>query len=65
MASSIEQSPFFQQQKSKGEIVVKGMMSVFPVAWGRLLTVVDPPKFDLESYIANYTGMHSALAYGI
>ncbi|CAG5179100.1 uncharacterized protein ALTATR162_LOCUS9033 [Alternaria atra] len=39
MASNIEQSPFFQDQKSKGEIVVK-----------------DPPKFDLESYIANYTG---------
>ncbi|CAN9255788.1 unnamed protein product [Alternaria alternata] len=39
MASNIEQSPFFQEQKSKGEIVVK-----------------DPPKFDLESYIANYTG---------
>ncbi|EUC43498.1 hypothetical protein COCMIDRAFT_7059 [Bipolaris oryzae ATCC 44560] len=39
MASSIEQSPFFQQQRAKGEIVVK-----------------DPPKFDLESYIANYTG---------
>ncbi|KNG47462.1 cop9 signalosome subunit 1 [Stemphylium lycopersici] len=39
MASSIEQSPFFQRQNSKGEIVVK-----------------DPPKFDLESYIANYTG---------
>ena len=37
--SNIEQSPFFQEQKSKGEIVVK-----------------DPPKFDLESYIANYTG---------
>ncbi|KAI4617419.1 uncharacterized protein J4E92_005013 [Alternaria infectoria] len=39
MASNIEQSPFFQDQRSKGEIVVK-----------------DPPKFDLESYIANYTG---------
>ncbi|CAN9264411.1 unnamed protein product [Alternaria sp. RS040] len=39
MASNIEQSPFFQEQKSKGEIVVK-----------------DPPKFDLESYIANYIG---------
>ena len=25
MASNIEQSPFFQEQKSKGEIVVKGM----------------------------------------
>ncbi|KAI4653525.1 hypothetical protein J4E93_001291 [Alternaria ventricosa] len=39
MASNIEQSPFFQDQRSKGEIVVK-----------------DPPKFDLESYIANYSG---------
>ncbi|UPX13567.1 uncharacterized protein EKO05_0004070 [Ascochyta rabiei] len=39
MASNIEQSPFFQQRKSKGELVVK-----------------DPPKFDLESYIANYAG---------
>ncbi|CAA9965333.1 COP9 signalosome protein [Pyrenophora teres f. maculata] len=39
MASNIEQSPFFLQQKTKGEIIVK-----------------DPPKFDLESYIANYSG---------
>ncbi|OAL52767.1 PCI-domain-containing protein [Pyrenochaeta sp. DS3sAY3a] len=39
MASTIEQSPFFQQQRAKGEAVVK-----------------DPPKFDLESYIANYAG---------
>ncbi|KAF1842260.1 PCI-domain-containing protein [Cucurbitaria berberidis CBS 394.84] len=39
MAANVEQSPFFQQQISKGEVVVK-----------------DPPKFDLESYIANYAG---------
>ncbi|KAH7078712.1 COP9 signalosome-like protein complex subunit 1 [Paraphoma chrysanthemicola] len=39
MASTIEQSPFFQQRRAKGEIVV-----------------TDPPKFDLESYISNYTG---------
>jgi len=39
MASNVEQSPFFLQQKAKGEIIVK-----------------DPPKFDLESYIANYSG---------
>ncbi|KAJ4374362.1 hypothetical protein N0V83_003103 [Neocucurbitaria cava] len=40
MAASIEQSPFFQQQRAKGEVVVK-----------------DAPKFDLESYIANYAGI--------
>ena len=34
MASSIEQSPFFQQQKAKGEIVVKGMMSTNTLSWG-------------------------------
>ncbi|KAF2476534.1 PCI-domain-containing protein [Lindgomyces ingoldianus] len=39
MASSVEQSPFFQQARAKGAIVVK-----------------DPPKFDLDSYIANYDG---------
>ncbi|PSN63218.1 PCI-domain-containing protein [Corynespora cassiicola Philippines] len=37
MAPNVEQSEFFQQQRTKGAIVVK-----------------DPPKFDLESYIANY-----------
>jgi hypothetical protein len=26
MASSIEQSPFFQQRKSKGELIVKGLL---------------------------------------
>ncbi|KAF1838557.1 PCI-domain-containing protein [Decorospora gaudefroyi] len=39
MASSVEQSPFFQAHKAKGLLIVK-----------------DPPKFDLESYIANYSG---------
>ncbi|KAL6703705.1 hypothetical protein ACN47E_009399 [Coniothyrium glycines] len=39
MAAAVEQSPFFQQQRSKGEAVVR-----------------DPPKFDLDSYIANYAG---------
>ncbi|KAF2031335.1 PCI-domain-containing protein [Setomelanomma holmii] len=38
MASSVEQSPFFQQKRAKGDIVV-----------------TDPPKFDLDSYIGNYT----------
>ena len=61
MASNVEQSPFFLQQKAKGEIIVKGMRSAnaaFPVC---TLTCVDPPKFDLESYIANYSGMPSIL----
>ncbi|KAI8938739.1 hypothetical protein NX059_004606 [Plenodomus lindquistii] len=37
--AGIEDSPFFRQQKTKGEIVV-----------------TDVPKFDLDSYIANYAG---------
>ncbi|KAF1914048.1 26S proteasome subunit RPN7-domain-containing protein [Ampelomyces quisqualis] len=39
MASSVEQSPFFQNRRTKGALVVS-----------------DAPKFDLESYISNYTG---------
>lgn len=37
--TDVEDSPFFRQQKSKGETIV-----------------TDVPKFDLDSYIANYTG---------
>ncbi|KAF2818711.1 COP9 signalosome-like protein complex subunit 1 [Ophiobolus disseminans] len=40
MASITEQSPFFQQRRARGEVVV-----------------TDPPKFDLDSYIGNYTGI--------
>ena len=35
MAFSIEQSPFFLQQKSRGEIIVKGMKPIETVSWGQ------------------------------
>jgi COP9 signalosome complex subunit 1 len=54
MATNIEQSPFFQQRRAKGEIVVKGKLPVSRLKTP--LTLLEPPKFDLESYISNYDG---------
>ena len=61
MASNIEQSPFFQQQKSRGELVVKGTICATHHFKRQALTPADAPKFDLESYIANYSGMDCTL----
>jgi hypothetical protein len=56
MAAQIENSPFFLERKSAGKIVVKG--NDLHESVNRAADVVlDPPKFDLESYIANYDGM--------
>jgi COP9 signalosome complex subunit 1 len=43
MALNVEQSTFFQEQKTKGVLIVK-----------------EAPKFDLEPYISNYSGMTRA-----
>lgn len=59
MASSIEQSPFFQQKRAKGDIVVTGNSNVTLYTTGAWLIQADPPKFDLESYIGNYAGLFS------
>jgi COP9 signalosome complex subunit 1 len=56
MASHVEQSPFFEQQKVRGELVVKGTTCAIHASRGPPLTPADAPKFDLESYIANYSG---------
>lgn len=58
MASNVEQSQFFQQRRAKNELVVKGAHTL--TATRAPLTHTDPPKFDLESYIANYAGTFSA-----
>lgn len=54
MASNVEQSTFFQQRRAKDELIVKGQCNA--TAAGAPLMHIDPPKFDLESYIANYAG---------
>jgi COP9 signalosome complex subunit 1 len=58
MASSVEQSPFFQQQRDRGAIVLKGN-ATFKNFEAPTDTLLDPPKFDLDSYIANYDGRGS------
>jgi COP9 signalosome complex subunit 1 len=59
MASSVEQSPFFQDRKAKGSVVVTGTLVLVTRRTGAPLTRTDPPKFDLESYISNYGGRKS------
>ncbi|ORY19888.1 26S proteasome subunit RPN7-domain-containing protein [Clohesyomyces aquaticus] len=57
MTSNVEQSPFFQQQRAKGAIVLKG--TVHPQAHKDSSVTdapPDPPKFDLDSYMSNYDG---------
>jgi hypothetical protein len=56
MASSVEQSPFFHNRRAKGNVVVTGTLPIGTRRLGALLTHLDPPKFDLESYISNYGG---------
>jgi hypothetical protein len=59
MASNVEQSIFFQQRRAKDELIVRGQYTA--TAAGAPLTHIDPPKFDLESYIANYAGTSASL----
>lgn len=53
---------FFSYRKSEGGLVVPGLYSVVSGTPPALTdpTLPDPPKFDLESYISNYTGMFSS-----
>ena len=47
---------YFKRARQNGHIVVSGDM-ISPLARLELLTLdLDPPKFDLDAYIANYKG---------
>ena len=53
---------YFTKAREKGQIVVKGasFSSSFSAAGILLTRSLDPPKFDLDAYIANYRGIVSA-----
>jgi COP9 signalosome complex subunit 1 len=64
MASSVEQSDYFQRQKAKGAMVVKGSSLPSLQSQNLCSQLADPPKFDLESYISNYDGTASSVQNG-
>ena len=57
MATNLEDTKLFQEQKAKDKLIIRGM----PIQLKSSLVAsnksnADLPKFDLESYISNYDG---------
>jgi hypothetical protein len=64
MASSQELPRYFLEAIAHNQIVVQGKLKLQRPPQGHILEqtglilLSDPPKFDLESYIANYIGRY-------
>lgn len=47
---------YFKRARQNGHIVVSGNMTSLLAPFKPLTLYLDPPKFDLDAYIANYKG---------
>ena len=47
---------YFKRARQNGHIVVSGNMTSLLALFKLLTLCLDPPKFDLDAYIANYKG---------
>ena len=54
--------PYFDEARAAGRIIVRGILTqahLVVYLCSGLTAGIDPPKFDLDTYIANYKGVHS------
>ena len=58
--SVMAEPEYFVNRRKHGQVVAKGQRDLDPVipSVDVLSLVLEPPKFDLDAYIANYKGTY-------